>query len=73
MSDKIEAAEQDSFEVLWREFKNSGLPVKEFCKKYLETQGVENPDDVLRRIERQFEQTDKHYDGMLSVSPASKK
>ena len=61
MADNEKMAEQNDLKVLLQQWKESGLSVDEFCKKYLAENGVENPDEVLCRIDAQFERIETHY------------
>ena len=64
MADNEKMAEQNDLKVLLQQWKESGLSIDEFCKKYLAENGVENPDEVLSRIDAQFERIEKHYIGI---------
>ena len=68
MADNEKMAEQNDLKVLLQQWKESGLSVDEFCKKYLAENGVENPDEVLCRIDAQFERIEKHYAGIKGVA-----
>ena len=67
MADNEKMAEQNDLKVLLQQWKESGLSIDEFCKKYLAENGVENPDEVLSRIEAQFERIEKHYIGIKEM------
>ncbi len=67
MADNEKMAEQNDLKVLLQQWKESGLSVDEFCKKYLAENGVENPDEVLSRIDAQFERIEKHYIGIKEM------
>ena len=67
MVDNEKIAEQNDLKILLQQWKESGLTVDEFCKIYLTESGVENPDEVLSRIDAQFEQIEKHYTGIKEM------